>query len=114
MTRRLLILLPALVALAFVIALALRQHAPHQPPHRLAMGRGSTIVLVHGPGGSIQDWLPTARRLARTHRVLLIELPGHGLSPLPGPVTLEGAAATLDATLAEESKEPVVLVGHAL
>jgi len=113
-TRRLLILIPALAALALVIALALRSPAPFQPPHRFAMGRGSTIALVHGPGGSIQDWLPVARRLARSHRVVLIELPGHGLSLLPGPLTPERAAAALDATLAAESKEPVVLVGHAL
>jgi pimeloyl-ACP methyl ester carboxylesterase len=114
MTRRLIILLPALAALALVIALALRPHGPLRPPQRFAMGRGPTIALLHGPGGSIQDWLPTARRLARGHRVVLIELPGHGLSPLAGPLTVESAVAALDATLAEESKEPVVLVGHAL
>ena len=114
MTRRLLILIPALAALALVVALALRPHAPVEPAHRFAMGRGPTIVFVHGPGGSVQNWLPTSRLLARTHRVVLVELPGHGLSPLPEPVTLERAAGALDATLAAESKEPVVLVGHAL
>ncbi len=114
MTKRLLILIPALAALALVIALALRSRAPFEPPHRFAMGHGPTIALLHGPGGSIQDWLPTARRLARSHRVVLIELPGHGLSPLPQPLTPESAAEALDASLAAESKEPVVLVGHAL
>jgi pimeloyl-ACP methyl ester carboxylesterase len=114
-TRRLLIILPALAALTLVIALAvLHPPGPPQPPHRFAMGHGSTIALLHGPGGSIQDWLPTARRLAQSHRVVLIELPGHGLSPFPGALTPERAAEALDATLAEESKEPVVLVGHAL
>jgi pimeloyl-ACP methyl ester carboxylesterase len=113
-TRRLLILIPALAALALVIALALRPQPPVSPPHRFAMGRGPTIALLHGPGGSIQDWMPTARLLARRHRVVLVELPGHGLSSLPEPVTLERAAEALDATLAAESKEPVVLVGHAL
>jgi pimeloyl-ACP methyl ester carboxylesterase len=114
MTRRLLILIPALAALALVIALTLRPHPPVQPAHRFAMGRGTTIALVHGAGGSVQDWLPTARVLARRHRVVLVELPGHGLSALPDPVTLDRAAAALDATLAAESKEPVVLVGHAV
>jgi pimeloyl-ACP methyl ester carboxylesterase len=114
-TRRLLIILPALAALTLVIALAvLHPPGPPQPPHRFAMGHGSTIALLHGPGGSIQDWLPVARRLAASHRVVLIELPGHGLSSLPAPLTPESAAEALDATLAEESKEPVVLVGHAL
>ena len=114
MTRRLLILIPALAALALVIALALRPPAPLQPPHRFAMGHGSTIALLHGPGGSIQDWLPTARRLARSHRVVLIELPDQGLSAQPRPLTPERAAEALDASLIAESREPVVLVGHAL
>jgi pimeloyl-ACP methyl ester carboxylesterase len=114
MTRRLLILIPALAALALVIALALRPHPPVEPAQRFALGRGPTIVLVHGPGGTVQDWLPTSRLLARAHRVVMVELPGHGLSPLPEPVTLERAADALDATIAAESKEPVVLVGHAL
>jgi len=76
------------------------------------MGHGPTIVLLHGAGGSPQQWLPTARLLAREHHVVLVELPGHGLSPMPEPVTLERAAEALDLALAAESKEPVVLVGH--
>jgi pimeloyl-ACP methyl ester carboxylesterase len=112
-TRRLLLLIPVAAALAFVIAIAvLRPPAPPRAPHRFALGRGSTIALLHGPGGSIQDWLPVARLLAKSHRVVLVELPGHSLSPLPEPFTLERAAAALHAMLEAESKEPVVLVGH--
>ncbi len=99
--------------MALVIALAvLKPFAPPQAPLRFAMGRGPTIVLLHGAGSSVQHWLPTARWLAREHRVVLVELPGHGLSPMPQPITLERAAEALDLALAAESKEPVVLVGH--
>jgi len=112
-TRRALLLIPAAAAVALVIALAvLNPLAPPSAPLRFAMGRGSTIVLVHGAGSSVQHWLPTARWLAREHHVVLVELPGHGLSPMPEPITLERAAEALDAALAAESKEPVVLVGH--
>lgn len=112
-TRRLLLLIPIVAALAFVIAIAvLRRPAPPRAPDRFVLGRGSTIALVHGPGGSTEDWLPTARLLAESHRVVLIELPGHGLAPLPEPLTLERAAEVLHARLEAESKEPVVLVGH--
>jgi pimeloyl-[acyl-carrier protein] methyl ester esterase len=112
-TRRLLLLITVAAALAFVIAIAvLRRPAPPRAPHRFALGSGPTIALLHGPGGGTEDWLPTARLLAKSYRVVLIELPGHGLAPLPEPLTLERAAQALHVTLEAESKEPVVLVGH--
>jgi len=87
--------------------------APPTPVHG-AMGRGPTIVLVHGLGSRIQDWLPAARRLAAHHRVALVELPGHGDSGMPEPFSLERATEALDQALATESSEPVVLVGHSI
>ena len=115
MTRRLLILLTAVAALALVIALiVLRPPASQRTPQRFAMGRGPTVAVLHGPGSGIQHWLPAARLLADGHRVVFIELPGHGLALLDGPVSLERAAEALDLALAAESKEPVVLVGHGI
>jgi pimeloyl-ACP methyl ester carboxylesterase len=112
-TRRALLLIPIAVALALVLALpALNRLAAPPAPLRFAMGRGPTIVLLHGAGSSLQHWLPTARLLARDHRVVLVELPGQGVNPMPEPLTLDGAAAALDAALVAEAKEPVVLVGH--
>jgi pimeloyl-ACP methyl ester carboxylesterase len=112
-TRRLLILLPAIAALALVIALVVfRAGAPSRKLQRFAMGRGPTVAVLHGAGSGIQHWLPAARLLADGHRVVFIELPGHGLSLLDGPVSLESAAEALHVALAADSKEPVVLVGH--
>jgi pimeloyl-ACP methyl ester carboxylesterase len=113
--RRLLTLLPLAAAMTLVIALAVRHPlAPPRAPERFVMGHGPTIVLVHGLGSNIQHWLPTARLLARRHRVVLVELPGHGLSEMPEPLTLERAAEALDRAIAAESREPVVLVGHSV
>ena len=113
MTRRLLILLPAVAALALVIALVVfRPNARPRTPQRFAMGRGPTVAVLPGPGSGIQHWLPVARLLAGGHRVVFIDLPGHGLALLDGPASLEGAAEALHLALAAESKEPVVLVGH--
>jgi magnesium chelatase accessory protein len=42
------------------------------------------VVLVHGLGGCAANWVDLAPLLAETRRVLVPELPGHGLStPLP-------------------------------
>lgn len=41
-------------------------------------GRGEVVVLVHGFSGSKENWLPTARYLTDTHRVIIPDLPGWG------------------------------------
>ena len=83
-------------------------------PLAAAFGRGPAIVLVRGFGSGTERWLPTARILARRHRVLFVDLPGRGASTMPGRLSLERATRTLDAALARASREPVVLVGHSL
>jgi len=110
MPRRLAILLFALAAVAL---LALRVPvAPRRTTALGAFGRGPTVVLVHGLGSSASHWLPVARDLARDHRVVLVELPGHGIAPMPGELSLEDAARELDLAIRSECDGPVVLVGH--
>lgn len=79
----------------------------------LELGKGPPIVLLHGLGGTRLQWMPVAKRLLATHRVILVDLPGHGDSPMPDPFTLQAAADAVDAVLAGE-KERVVLVGHSV
>ncbi|MBI1798031.1 MAG: alpha/beta fold hydrolase [Candidatus Eisenbacteria bacterium] len=105
--------LVALTLLALVIICAAHLAPPAAARH-VAFGHGPTVVLLHGLGSSAEDWLPTARRLASRHRVELVDLPGHGGTEMPEPFSLERAAAALDASLAQISDEPVILVGHSL
>ncbi|WP_371169313.1 alpha/beta fold hydrolase [Aliiroseovarius sp. 2305UL8-7] len=47
-------------------------------------GHGEPVVLVHGVGMQSAAWTPQIRDLSETHRVIAIDLPGHGGSdPLP-------------------------------
>jgi pimeloyl-ACP methyl ester carboxylesterase len=48
--------------------------------HYVDEGEGSAIVLLHGLGGNAENWLLQRRYLCATHRVLSLDLPGHGLS----------------------------------
>lgn len=77
-------------------------------------GSGSpTIVLVHSIGGDRNDWSAVTPLLAARHRVLLVDLPGHGASPAPaGDPTVRSAAASLARTLADRHVERAILVGH--
>jgi pimeloyl-ACP methyl ester carboxylesterase len=47
------------------------------------LGEGPPLVLVHGLAGSWQNWLEQIPFLARSHRVIALDLPGFGASPMP-------------------------------
>jgi pimeloyl-ACP methyl ester carboxylesterase len=47
------------------------------------MGEGPPLLFIHGLGGSWQNWLESIPHFARTHRVIALDLPGFGSSPMP-------------------------------
>jgi pimeloyl-ACP methyl ester carboxylesterase len=47
------------------------------------VGEGPAIVFVHGLAGCWQNWLENIPHFARSHRVLALDLPGFGTSPVP-------------------------------
>jgi len=78
-------------------------------------GSGPAVVLVHGLGGAASNWVELAPELARDHRVIAVDLPGHGgSSPLPALPNLEPFADRLGLVLEREGAAPAVLVGHSL
>ena len=80
-----------------------------------AGGEGSPLVLLHGLGGAASNWVELAPALARDHRVLALDLPGHGgSSPLPALPNLEPFADRLALVLEREQAAPAVVVGHSL
>jgi 2-succinyl-6-hydroxy-2,4-cyclohexadiene-1-carboxylate synthase len=48
--------------------------------HTQSWGTGDPVILLHGFTQSGIAWDPLARRLAAAHRVLAVDLPGHGES----------------------------------
>ena len=79
-------------------------------------GDGPAVVLVHGLGGTVENWRGLAPALARGHRVLVPDLPGHGLSePLSGKVRdLDPYADAVLALLDAEGIDGAAWVGHSL
>jgi pimeloyl-ACP methyl ester carboxylesterase len=45
--------------------------------------RGPTVVLLHGIGRSLEDWSENVDALAANHRVIALDLLGHGLTDKP-------------------------------
>lgn len=48
--------------------------------HYLSEGIGPAVVLLHGLGGRVDNWILQRHHLSATHRVLSLDLPGHGRS----------------------------------
>jgi pimeloyl-ACP methyl ester carboxylesterase len=46
----------------------------------LELGAGPPLLLIHGGLGSALNWVPILSALARNHRVLAVDRPGHGLA----------------------------------
>ena len=44
---------------------------------------GKALLLVHGLSGAWQNWLENVPHFARDHRVVAMDLPGFGQSPMP-------------------------------
>lgn len=107
-------LLAPLLAASFVAAGLAAPFAHAQPaaPKTTELGRGPAIVFVHGLGGTRTDWLPTARKLLARHRVVLVDLPGHGESALPDPFSFASVGEALDKVLAKENPESTIVVAH--
>lgn len=76
------------------------------------------LVFVHGIGGSSSSWQSVIGAFAETHRVVALDLPGHGQSDVPDAATADysvaGLAAAVSAALAALGLTRVTLVGHSL
>lgn len=77
-------------------------------------GRGSPVVLLHGLGGSTYSWRFIAPYLARSHRVIAIDLKGFGRSDKVFDTAYSAAdqARLIAAFLARRHLSHVTLIGH--
>ena len=73
------------------------------------------VVLIHGFGGDSNNWLFNQGKIGETHRVIALDLPGHGLSTKK---ITDGSIAGLSAMVAEFLAaldiEQAHLVGHSM
>ena len=73
------------------------------------------LVFVHGWGGNTDFWRANAPAFADRHRVLLVDLPGHGQSALlQHGHTIKAFAEAVRATLDAAKVEQAVIIGHSL
>ena len=76
---------------------------------------GPSIVFVHGLGGCWENWLENVPHFARHHRVVALDLPGFGSSPLPSwDVSIESFGQTLLAFCRQLGLDGGVVVGNSM
>ena len=86
--------------------------------HSSSVGSGPTIVFVHGWTCDSSSWTAQVPTFAKDHRVVTLDLPGHGSSESPkdGKLSMDLFARAVEAVRAEAGAgaERIVLVGHSM
>jgi pimeloyl-ACP methyl ester carboxylesterase len=78
-------------------------------------GKGRTVILLHGFLESKAVWFEVHERLAKSFRVIAIDLPGFGESDCYGYVhTMELMAQSVKAVLDQLRLKRIVLLGHSM
>lgn len=88
-------------------------HRPHRW-HVQQAGKGDDILLIHGAGGATQSWRHVFPLLAKTHRVIAVDLPGQGFSQSGAQrrFGLDDMAEDLLALIRHMGWQPTHVIGH--
>ena len=85
--------------------------------HQSQDGRhaGQPLVFVHGLSGSWPNWLEQLPAFADQHRVIALDLPGFGYSPMPNEsISISGYARMLDQLLDKLEIDAAAVVGNSM
>lgn len=78
-------------------------------------GAGAPLLLLHGVGMQSASWEPQIAALSKTHRVIAVDLPGHGGSDPIGPdSTLPDYVAWCHDVVRTLNVGPVSIAGHSM
>jgi len=78
------------------------------------IGSGPPVLLIHGLA-CWQSWFENICFFAREHRVIAMDLPGFGASPLPlEPISITGYARILDSLCEQLGVERATVVGNSM
>lgn len=79
------------------------------------LGKGPALVFLHGFLGNKKFFLPIAKRFAKNHKVVLIDLPGHGNSASLAYIhSMEMMAKMVKAILAQLNVRKATIIGHSM
>lgn len=130
MKRKAIVLGGALAAVGAGGWVAWKRRAPWQAPlpegiirdvagakvHYIDEGSGPAVILIHGFAGSTFSWRLVIPDLAKTHRVIAVDLPGFGFSDrgLDVDYSHTGQAERIVALMDLLGIERATLIGHSM
>ncbi len=83
--------------------------------HYTSTGSGpKTLILIHGWACDSTFFSEQIKALSATHRVIALDLPGHGQSESPGILTMDLFAQATEAVRLHAKASKPVLIGHSL
>jgi pimeloyl-ACP methyl ester carboxylesterase len=85
------------------------------PANVVDIGDGPPLVFIHGLSGCWQNWLCQIPEFAEDHRVIAVDLPGFGRSPMPiEKITISGYGRWLDGLFDALDIEAAAVVGNSM
>ncbi|SCB27743.1 Pimeloyl-ACP methyl ester carboxylesterase [Rhizobium hainanense] len=79
------------------------------------VGKGEPLVLIHGVGMRLEAWTPQIEAFSGSHRVIAVDMPGHGESvALPAGSPLQAFVAWFGGFLDEMELGKVNVAGHSM
>jgi pimeloyl-ACP methyl ester carboxylesterase len=86
-----------------------------RPVNLIELGEGPPLVFVHGLMGSWPNWLCQLPAFAREHRVIAMDLPGFGHSPMgANAISIDSYASMLDELMGTLGLEGADVVGNSM
>lgn len=83
--------------------------------HYESTGNGKPILFIHGLGSSTRDWERQVGHFSDSHRVITVDLRGHGQSGKPeGPYSIQQFSEDVAGLIDELELAPVAVVGISL
>ena len=81
--------------------------------HVQETGHGPMVLLLHGTGASTHTWRALIPELAKSVRVVAVDLPGHGFTKASAQrMALEPMAEDVARLIAHEAWTPDAIIGH--
>lgn len=82
--------------------------------HVQRMGRGPTVLLLHGTGAATHSWRGLMPVMAEHFDCIAPDLPGHGFTATPGEdgLSLAGMARRIAGLLAALDARPCIIIGN--